>query len=164
MRRLVSSSLIRIYTICHSVLDFSMTLLYVTMDMSKIKIEESISETQGWKGETSEINVKSFKPNWHWIWWWQCLAKNYSFEYTYSSRGRLHQNYTKTWQGNWDRHQTESRWVDDIQHSRSLIRIFTVYILECQSCSVCLNYWKLRVKWNSLKSPFRTIFPANTRR
>ena len=26
-------------------------------------------------------------------------------------------------------------------------------------CTVCLNYKKLRVKWNSLKSPLRIIFP-----
>ena len=31
-------------------------------------------------------------------------------------------------------------------------------------CTVCLNYRKLKVKWNSLKSPFRTIFPAYTQR
>ena len=31
-------------------------------------------------------------------------------------------------------------------------------------CTVCLNYRKLRVKWNGLKSPFRSIFPAYTQR
>ena len=28
-------------------------------------------------------------------------------------------------------------------------------------CIVCLNYRKLRVKWNDFKFPFRTIFPAH---
>ena len=28
-------------------------------------------------------------------------------------------------------------------------------------CIVCLNYRKLRVKWNDCKFPFRTIFPAH---
>ena len=31
-------------------------------------------------------------------------------------------------------------------------------------CTVCLNYRNLRVEGNSLKSPFRTIFPAYTQR
>ena len=31
-------------------------------------------------------------------------------------------------------------------------------------CTICLNYRKLRVKWNSYKSPFRTILPAYTQR
>ena len=31
-------------------------------------------------------------------------------------------------------------------------------------CTFCLNYRKLRVKWNSLKLPFRTSFPAYTQR
>ena len=31
-------------------------------------------------------------------------------------------------------------------------------------CTVCLNYRKFRFKWNSLKSPFRIIFPAYTQR
>ena len=31
-------------------------------------------------------------------------------------------------------------------------------------CTVCLYYRKLRAKWNSLKSKFRTIFPAYTQR
>ena len=31
-------------------------------------------------------------------------------------------------------------------------------------CTVCLNYRKLRVKWSSLKCPFRTVFPAYTQR
>ena len=31
-------------------------------------------------------------------------------------------------------------------------------------CIVCLNYRKLRVKWNGLKSTFRTIFPAYIQR
>ena len=38
--------------------------------------------------------------------------------------------------------------------TRRLIRI----------CTVCFNYKKLRVKLNSLKSPFRTSFPAYTQR
>ena len=38
--------------------------------------------------------------------------------------------------------------------TRCLIRI----------CTVCLNNRKLRIKWNSPKSPFRTIFPACTQR
>ena len=38
--------------------------------------------------------------------------------------------------------------------TRPLIRI----------CTVCLNYSKLRVKWNNLKSPSRTVFPANIQR
>ena len=29
-------------------------------------------------------------------------------------------------------------------------------------CTICLNYWKIRIEWNSRKSPFRTIFPAYT--
>ena len=31
-------------------------------------------------------------------------------------------------------------------------------------CTVCLNYRKLKVKWNSVQSPFRNIFPAYTQR
>ena len=33
-----------------------------------------------------------------------------------------------------------------------------------QGLTVCLNYRKLRVKWNTLKSMFRTIIPAYTQR
>ena len=35
---------------------------------------------------------------------------------------------------------------------------------KSDACTACLNYRKLRVKWNSLLSPFRTIFPAYTQR
>ena len=51
--------------------------------------------------------------------------------------------------GHWQTVQTQIR-----HRMRCLIRV----------CTVCSNYRKLRVKWNSLKFPFRTIFPANTKR
>ena len=35
---------------------------------------------------------------------------------------------------------------------------------QIRVCTVCLNYKKLRVKWISLKSPFRTIFSAYSQR
>ena len=39
-----------------------------------------------------------------------------------------------------------------LQRTRRLIKV----------CTVCLNYRKLRVKWNSFKSPFRTILQVYT--
>ena len=42
----------------------------------------------------------------------------------------------------------------DATESRQLTRV----------CTVCLNYRKLIVKWNSFQSPFRTLFPAYTQR
>ena len=47
MRRFVKSRLIRIYTVCRSVLDFRPIPIFASVDMSKFKEEESTSETQG---------------------------------------------------------------------------------------------------------------------
>ena len=52
--------------------------------------------------------------------------------------------------GRWQTVQTQIR----RRTVRRLIRV----------CTVCVNHRKIRAKWNSLKSPFRTIFPAYTQR
>ena len=52
--------------------------------------------------------------------------------------------------GYWQTVQTQIR----RHRTRRLIRV----------CTVCFNYRKLRIKWNNLTSPFRTIFPAYTQR
>ena len=56
----------------------------------------------------------------------------------------------KTWTGTLATVQTQIR----RRRTRRLIRV----------CTVCLNYRKLRVKWNNLKSPFMTIFSVFTQR
>ena len=46
-----TNRLIRIYTVCHSVIDFSLKpLVFATMDVSELETEQPILETQGWKG------------------------------------------------------------------------------------------------------------------
>ena len=42
-----TARLIRIYIVCHSVVDFRLKPLFASMDMSKFKDGRSTSETQG---------------------------------------------------------------------------------------------------------------------
>ena len=49
------------------------------------------------------------------------------------------------------------------QTVQTQIRCFRMWHL-IRVCTVCLNNRKLRFNWNSLNSPFRTIFPAYTPR
>ena len=50
MRRLITSHLIWIYTVCHSVFDFRMQPLFASVDMSKFKDVRVHSRNSGMKG------------------------------------------------------------------------------------------------------------------
>ena len=51
MRRLHTGRLILICSVCHPVIHFWLKTLFATMDVSKSEIEESILDTQGYKGQ-----------------------------------------------------------------------------------------------------------------
>ena len=58
MERLVTSRLIRIYTVCHSIIAFPLNIYLQQRMYSNSEMEESMLETQGWKGQSFSFQLQ----------------------------------------------------------------------------------------------------------